>query len=261
LLSIIGFIGYNTYARDGLTFRLNQIQFRLPETLQKLGKKYTKTADYCDSMDYKIKKPQIFLWGDSYAEHLIPGYKNTFGKKYQIENISSRGCPPILNTDILFREGCAKGNGELLQRIKREWPERVVLAANWTDYDWRRVQITLDELSRIGYDRVDIVGPAPQWKESLYKQLYLNYLSARDENIPYRMSFGLNPNFMEIEPRLKAVASQNKLNYFSIVDVLCDGSGCLTRFGDDPNSLTSFDGGHLTSAASIYIVSKFYNFK
>ncbi len=262
LLSTIGFFGYNTYVRDGLTFRLNQIQFRLPITLQKLGEKYSKPPENSlNTAENNNKKDRIFIWGDSYAEHLLVGYKNTLGKKYHIEHIGTRGCPPILKLDISWRDGCAKGNEDQIERIKNERPERVILAANWTDYDWRRVQVTIDELRRIGYDQIEIVGPAPQWKESLYKQLYLNYLATKDENIPYRMNFGLNNNFLEIEPRLKAIAMKNKIDYLSIVDVLCNTSGCITRFGENSSDLASFDGGHLTSAASIYVVSRFYKSK
>lgn len=256
LLAAIGFVGYNTYVRDGLTFRLNQIQFRLPITLQKLGEKYIKPPE--NSLITTENNNKIFLWGDSYAEHLLVGYKNTLGKKYQIQHIGARGCPPILKLDVLWRDECSKGNDDQIERIKNEWPKRVVLAANWTDYDWRRVQVTIDELRRIGYDQIEIVGPAPQWKESLYKQLYLNYLATKDENIPYRMNFGLNNNFLEIEPQLKAIAMKNKISYLSIVDVLCNTSGCITRFGEDSSELASFDGGHFTSAASIYVVSRFY---
>jgi len=262
LLSTIGFVGYNTYVRDGLTFRLNQVQFRLPIALQKLGEKYIKPPeDSLNPAENDIKKDKIFLWGDSYAEHLLVGYKKTLGEKYQIENIGIQGCPPILKLDIAWRKGCSKSNEDKIEKIKNEWPERLVLAANWTDYDWRQVQVTIDELRRIGYDKIEIVGPAPQWRESLYKQLYLNYLATKDENIPYRMNFGLNNNFLEIEPQLKAIAIKNKINYLSIVDVLCNNSGCITRFGEDSRDLASFDGGHLTSAASIYVVSRFYKSK
>jgi len=261
-LVAIGFIGCNTYVRDGLTFRLNQIQFRLPQTLQKLGGKYVKPPEIIRDIDeIQNKAPRIYIWGDSYAEHLVDGYEKVFGEKYQVFNISSRGCPPIMNIEIPWLQKCAEGNKEQIERIKRDRPERVVLAANWTDYDWKKIQSSIDELKKNGYHKIDIVGPAPQWKESLYKQLYLHYLDTKDENIPYRMQFGLKLNFLEIEPQLKALAIKNGVNYLSIVYVLCNDSGCITRFGDEPDSLESFDGGHFTAMASIYVVSRFYKAK
>jgi len=75
------------------------------------------------------------------------------------------------------------------------------------------------------------------------------------------MQFGLKLNFLEIEPQLKALAIKNGVNYLSIVYVLCNDSGCITRFGDEPDSLESFDGGHFTAMTSIYVVSRFYKAK
>jgi len=262
ILLVIGFIGYNTYERDGLTFRLNQIQFRLPLTLQKLGGKYVKPAELNQANSKnQDKKPKIFLWGDSYAEHLLPGYRQVFGENYNVLNISSRGCPPIVNMDIPWRKECAQVNAEQIERIQREQPNRVILAANWTDYDWEKIQGTIDALKKIGYQKIEIVGPAPQWRESLYKQLYLNFLVAKDENIPFRMSFGLNQNFLKIEPQLRGLAKLNGLTYQSITNILCNDLGCITRFGETPESLASFDGGHFTSMTSVYVVTRFYKSK
>lgn len=256
----IGFIGYNTYERDGLTFRLNQIQFRLPLTLQKLGGKYVMPAEQNQvSSENQDIKPKIFLWGDSYAEHLLPGYRQVFGEKYNILNISNRGCPPIINLDIPWRKECAQVNAEQIERIKREQPDRVILAANWTDYDWEKIQGTIDALKKFGYQKIEIVGPAPQWRESLYKQLYLNFLATKDEDIPFRMNFGLKQNFYQIEPQLRGIAKLNGLTYQSITNILCNDLGCITRFGETPESLASFDGGHFTSMTSVYVVTRFYN--
>jgi hypothetical protein len=86
-------------------------------------------------------------------------------------------------------------------------------------------------------------------------------LVAKDENIPFRMSFGLNQNFLKIEPQLKGIAKLNGLTYQSITNILCNDLGCITRFGETPESLASFDGGHFTSMTSVYVVTRFYNSK
>jgi hypothetical protein len=71
------------------------------------------------------------------------------------------------------------------------------------------------------------------------------------------MQFGLNQNFLQIEPKLSELAVINKARYISIVKILCNDSGCITRFGDTRETLASFDGGHFTEVASKYVVSKF----
>jgi hypothetical protein len=138
-----------------------------------------------------------------------------------------------------------------------EKPHKIVLAANWTDYDWKRVDKTIQALQKSGFNSIDVIGPAPQWNDSLYKQLYLNYLETKNPEIPYRMQFGLNENFLLIEPKLNELVALNKAGYISIVKILCNDSGCITRFGDTRETLASFDGGHFTEVASKYVVDRF----
>lgn len=267
----IGFIGFNTYARDGLTFRLNQIQFRLPPVLQSLGQsnpnhsgstqaQNSKPIEALSNKDSKIvrtTKKQIWLWGDSYAGHLVSGYQSRFGDQFEIIQLNSNGCPPILNLELPNRRNCSQINQKNFERIRNEKPYKVVLAANWTDYEWENIDKTIQALQKNDYNNIDIIGPAPQWNDSLYKQLYLNYLETKSPEIPYRMQFGLNENFLLIEPKLKGLAVLNKAGYISIVKILCNDSGCITRFGDSSETLASFDGGHFTEVASKYVVSKF----
>ena len=273
LMCLVGFIGFNTYVRDGLNFRLNQIQFRLPPVLQSLGQhpvsaKHENAAIQSNSNPEQTlassqqqftrqSKPQIWIWGDSYAGHLITGYQSRFGNAFEIIRLNVNGCPPILGLELPNRRNCSRLNQEILDRIVSERPFKVVLAANWTDYDWQQVQSTLTALQKANYSQLDIVGPAPQWNDSLYKQLYLNYLKTKDQIIPFRMQFGLNPNFFDIEPKLMALATQNHVRYISIINILCNPLGCITRFGDTADTLASFDGGHFTEAASKYVVGQF----
>jgi hypothetical protein len=262
LMAIIGFVGFNTYARDGLTFRLNQIQFRLPPVLQSLGQSNSNHGSNTHTQTTKpiespVPRKQIWLWGDSYAEHLVAGYQSQFGNEFEIIQLNSNGCPPILNMEIPNRRHCAQINRQNFERINKTPPYKLVLAASWTGYDWQKVDQTIKALQNSGYKSIDIVGPAPQWNDSLYKQLYLNYLSTKDPVIPHRMQFGLNPNFLELEPQLLELAKANHARYISIVKILCNDAGCITRFGDTSDTLASFDGGHFTEVASKYVVSQF----
>jgi peptidoglycan/LPS O-acetylase OafA/YrhL len=259
LMLVIGYVGFNTYDRDGLTFRLNQIQFRLPETLQSLRISQTEKSNIFrdKTLVGESNKPKIILWGDSYAGHLVVGYEERYSKVYEIVQLNTGGCPPILNMHLPNRKNCIDLNQENFDRVVAENPKKLVLAANWTDYDWEKVGPTIDRLQQAGLKSIDLVGPAPQWKDSLYKQLYFHYLKNRDPNIPYRMQFGLNANFLEIEPRLRELADKKGVRYISIVAILCNEAGCITRFGDTGDKLASFDGGHFTNYASRFVVSQF----
>lgn len=279
LLIIIGYIGFNTYQRDGLTFRLNQIQFRLPPLLNALSIKDPSASALnigppkidcslpkvgapagaiCFTKE-ELGKPALFLWGDSYAGHLLIGYEEYFGSRYRISRLGYNGCPPIMGIELPNRKNCTAGNDQIFERIVSQKPAKLVIAANWTDYNWQQVETTLIKLKQAGIHEIDLVGPAPVWNDSLYKQLYLKYLSDRDPNIPYRMSFGLSKqrDFLLIDPDMEKMAEKLRVKYISIVKILCNNDGCITRFGDTSDSLESFDAGHFTETTSRYVVSHF----
>jgi hypothetical protein len=71
------------------------------------------------------------------------------------------------------------------------------------------------------------------------------------------MTFGLNQNFIQLEPQLSALATQLGVNYISAKNIMCNEDGCITRFGETGDTLTTFDGAHLTEMASVFLVSKF----
>jgi len=279
LLTIIGYIGLNTYQRDGLTFRLNQIRFRLPPVLQDLALKdpaasaldigvpkldctlnlnegrENSSADCLSTAD--LKKPAIFIWGDSYAAHLTIGYEESFGAKHRVTRGFYNGCPPMMDMELVNRQNCIAINRKVFERVLKERPARLVIAANWTDYDWSKIEGTIVQLQRAGYDHIDLVGPAPIWNDSLYKQLYLKFLEDRDPNIPYRMNFGLNKDFPLIDSGLEEMAKRLGVRYISITKILCNQDGCITRFGDTSDTLESVDAGHFTKQTSRYVVSRF----
>ena len=283
LLMVIGYIGFNTYQRNGLTFRLNQIRFRLPPQLQALSIK-DPSASALDVLPPKIdcslpvpkaplgnpvdvicyskeelQKPEILLWGDSYAAHLIVGYEQRFGSQYRITRVGYNGCPPIMGMELPNRKNCTAGNEQIFNRILRERPAKLVIAANWTDYDWKQVEGTITKLKQGGFEEFDLVGPAPVWSDGLYKQLYLKYLSDRDPNIPYRMQLGFDKakDFLTIDAAMAKMAERLHVHYISIVKILCNSEGCITRFGDTSDTLESIDAGHFTKTTSRYVVSHF----
>jgi hypothetical protein len=76
-------------------------------------------------------------------------------------------------------------------------------------------------------------------------------------SVPYRMSLGLKDNFLQIDQKMRVLAQKLGVRYLSIVDILCNPEGCVTRFGDTADKLSSFDGGHLTTYTSEYVVERF----
>jgi len=99
LMFFVGFIGYNTYARDGLKFR-NKVRSTSPFITELLSinniydyfnYKDIVRVDVCHSVSIEnfknnkcldIRKHNIFIWGDSYAASLYPGLIYFRNKEY-----------------------------------------------------------------------------------------------------------------------------------------------------------------------------------
>src|SRR4029077_15030601 len=108
----------------------------------------------CTSAKSDTKK-SVILWGDSHAAHFYAGYQKRFGDKFNIVLISETGCRPILQNETRD-EKCYKVNNYILDRIKKEKPERVVLSAAWGHHDdWMDVTQTIDQLKLLGVKNID----------------------------------------------------------------------------------------------------------
>ena len=98
--------------------------------------------------------------------------------------------------------------------------------------------------------KIIIVGPAPHWSNPLpnlmIRQLQLG-------QYPLRLNDGRGLEVSQIEAKLADVAHRNGVGYFSVTDLLCDGSSCLTQIGDAIPDLTSFDIGHITPPVAKFL--------
>lgn len=202
-------------------------------------------------------KDTLYLWGDSHAAQLYPGYKKYFGEQYDIIQRSSSACPPILGVKVSIRPYCEKINDFILDEIKSDKPTRLVIAANWEAYDWTKIQLTINELHDAGVKNIEIIGPVPHWEGRLPHLLYQYFQNDPLRRVPTRMNFGVGKPFAELDPQLSTLAASLNVGYVSAKDILCDRDGCITRFGDTVESLMSWDSTHLTERGSEFLVSKF----
>jgi len=273
LMLAVGNVGYYCYKFDGLVSRFPKIvqdiiTYKVPvESIHKAQRFDTcfldaAKQDYtlfnaCESPSDKDKKT-LLLWGDSHAAHLYTGYKASFGEGFNIIQRTAGTCPPILDMEIDGIPYCKGINDSIFELIKLKKPSKIVLAASWISYDWKKLEATVAQLRKLGIVDIDLIGPVPRWIDTLPKQLYLYYKSDKEHRMPERMKFGLESNFIELDPILANFANQQlKVNYISPTKILCNDDGCLTRLGETGDMLTAFDAAHLTETGSRYLVSHF----
>ncbi len=266
-----GIAGYYTYVRNGLSFRFPQVVNELISYKYDFDLVYRhKTCFLNEDQGYEnfekcstetAQNKSILLWGDAHAAHLYPGYKQRYSGEYSIIQRTASGCPPIMNLEIPSRIHCKKINDYVLQKIEELHPDRVVMSAVWPTYDLANLEETIDALKKIGIGEIEIVGPVPQWSDGLPKQLYSYYRSHVPHIIPERMQSGLMGNFSNLDSELRLKFKNGKVHYISAKDILCNSDGCLTQVGGEGGSLTAWDYAHLTAQGSVYLVSKFPEFK
>ena len=73
------------------------------------------------------------------------------------------------------------------------------------------------------------------------------------------MTFGFNSekDFLAMDIAMAKMAKRLNVRYLSIVNILCNAEGCITRFGETGDTLESIDAGHFTKMTSRYVVFQF----
>jgi hypothetical protein len=103
--------------------------------------------------------------------------------------------------------------------------------------------------------KVVIVGPVPQWKGSLIKQM-IEYYQKNGSYPPAYMHRGLLEKSKEWDVVFKARLPSANASYVSAYDALCNSEGCLTRTGSSTLDIMAVDWGHLSKNGSIYLAEK-----
>jgi peptidoglycan/LPS O-acetylase OafA/YrhL len=269
-MTIMGTLGTLCYIQGGFNFRF-------PEAVQYLtASSYSYQEGYreglcflraeqdfhafaaCRSSPMRPGRQSIFLWGDSHAAHLYPGYESIFGRDFSIIQRNASACPPLLGLESSDRPHCKTINDRIFDLIAAEKPNKVVLAARWTLYNWRgKLTSTVAQLREIGIRQIDLIGPVPEWTDKLPTLLYNAYIADPVHRVPTRITSGLNQELFELDSVMRQFADEMRINYISPMAIFCDRDGCLTRSGDTGESLLQWDQSHLTTEGSRYLVSRF----
>lgn len=274
LMTIVGGVGYNTYKREGLGFRLPKdfAQLSNYQASEVREISYTAWRRYscfledsqtfsayakCETVNYMPNKPSILLWGDSHAASLYPGIESKYSSQFNVVQRTTALCPPILGFVKSDRPNCKKINDDIFSYIKHTKPNVVVLSAWWNDYEWAGVEETIQKLVIAGVQKVYLVGPLPQWEDQLPSLVFRKYKSDPLRQIPRRMNYGLQSIFVDIDSQMQGIANRQDVDYFSPRSVLCNLDGCMTIVNNGDHKFIAFDTTHLTIDGSKYLASKF----
>ncbi len=151
ILGIVGFIGLNTYERDGLPFRaFNKTVMQYPTSMVRTGRQsecfdvlyaYKKTDNWFCEIGVDFQGPSIFAYGDSHALSMLPALEyvsEDLNKKILFSALS--GCPPVLGVQsmsgpkYLEEHNCKLLNERIFNYVKNNNIKNVILVSRWTYY-------------------------------------------------------------------------------------------------------------------------------
>lgn len=283
ILFIVGQVGLYLYKHDGIQSRkINEIAkeyssitnvydfFDYPK-LMRSNKCHSVTPEVAVSSGCISKSDnQIFIWGDSYAAALYSGLHNVGKKHYKeifISQMTDGNGPPFYfderKTDTL--KTLTEANNERLHFVEMYKPKKIIIS--WMVEGQNAIFDKNQALSSLGEtikkiklaspeSSIIVVGPVPEWNESLIKQIVLYYTN--NHNAPPRyMKDGLKPQIKGWDNFLKKNIPSLGAVYISPYSAMCGEDGCLTRTSEGPKGITAVDWGHLTEAGSTYMVDKY----
>jgi hypothetical protein len=197
-------------------------------------------------------KEQIFIWGDSHAQHYSYGLKEIIGDAFSIRQIASSSCKPAIVAESSDTDYCVKSNFEALEYIARTKPS-VVLLGQVNGHDVSTYDELVNIIKNYGVSTILLMGPTPQW------DIVLPEILVRDLNyIPRKLMFHQQSEVISTNEQLKErFRADQRVIFVDVINEFCDESGCLVYLGNDvKEGITTWDYGHLTPVASEHIAKK-----
>jgi peptidoglycan/LPS O-acetylase OafA/YrhL len=259
LLTITGYVGFNTFQRDGLSFRMMKISPELTGFKPNIAKDWRLNQCFLEDTDkfsdicLENKKPLIFLWGDSHAAALYSGLKQMQSVfQFGIAQYTASGCKPLIGKFVPDEKYCKSINDSDLLIADRIKPEFVLLHANWSDLgDLPYLRLTINRLRSAGIKNVVLLGPDPIWDNELPRIIF-SYYRKWHKRPPLRMKAYNADAVSAIDAALKRFSKAENIQYISSLDILCNQDGCLTRTGENSIDVMTMDSGHLTPQGAAY---------
>lgn len=204
---------------------------------------------------------EIFIWGDSHAASLYPGF-SAEEKKNRVSQFTSSTCPPVLSWSTGLNSACKAINSHIISLIQKSPPKTVILYAAWywdqylMENNLQSIKHTIDQIYAAGVKNVIILGPPPIWTKNMPDIIFDHiraYGSAPSRFTNYQLG-NLDRGYM-IEIDLRKIASETGSYYFSSLGDLCRSRNCMIYVENISHPIT-MDSGHFSNAGATYIIDK-----
>lgn len=275
-MAIVGYVGFNTYDRNGLKFRdaekttkINRFDFLYKESCKEIsGEIYG--DDWCNSGTNLRSPITTVMVGDSFSNAystLLQSYSEMIDTNFSFRQIGRGQCPSLLNYGPAYCQLITKKSFEFIQNSPDV--KTVILSSNWPayyngkDFIWvkhieskdafiRAFEKTVNAYKNLG--KKVIVLLAPPVGSNPKSCIRPVRLTDKDIcNLPKSKALG---NDGDYRTYLIPFLNRNNIKYFDSFQYFCDEFECKIMvdgkiFTADGQHMSVFGGEFLATKASI----------
>jgi hypothetical protein len=178
--------------------------------------------DWDSCLGAETGKPRVILLGDSHAADLWPGLA-PHAHRYNIRQVTATYCPGLVGIYQTGLPFCA----EVMDRFYRRYlgishpQDTVLISQRWKLLYPDALRETIRQLKATGASVV-IIGPAPEYRIAL-PRLEFVALVRKDPGLTGRER---DSGVHDTDRLLKDLARTEQAAYVSLIEELCDGTGC-----------------------------------
>ena len=220
----------------------------------------------CLPKQSNLDQDLALIWGDSHVAAIADAFDlDQRFKNITLARASTTSCPPIkaMNSVISQNIFCNKNNDYVWEYIELEKPDTVILVARWyifANYEWyksglRSLQVTIDELQKLGIERIILVGASPEWSDPLPEILWKQQLD--NNSFEEKISNTRVANLRDINFNLKEMSDAAQIQFIDPLDIWCEKDICATFRNKDEFYVIQIDSDHLSVGAAKEIVNLF----
>lgn len=200
----------------------------------------------------------VFLWGDSHAEALSYGIRNSLPSELAFYQVTSAGCKPSFteaNQKGNLKKACDDSNKFAISKI-RELQPKVVIVAQQNQHELVDWGLFYQQVKELGVEHVILSGPLPQWQPSLPIAIAKRHWGESGNRI---VDSSLDKSIIKTNNLIKHKLNQSGIIFVNVFDNICDFKNgeytCLVKVAE--GKLITVDYGHLSKDGSLYVVSKY----
>jgi len=275
LMLIVGYVGYNTFSRDGLPSRKvaqesNAIDRLLSDPAvpncsvgEPLHPNNQLPSGCMGRGNNSSDSVSVFLWGDSHVANFSYGLTETRIKDFDINlQYALKGaCPPVLNYTPKETIPCIEFNDFALRKIIQFHPDTVVLLADWVIYNQKgqaqlsdeKLVATINQLKLLGVKKIILVGNYPDFEVN-QARLGLKLFKPQLIDRTYKR---FNFTAIKAGQHISNIAQSNDIQFISPINLLCNVEGCLLSTSPDEFIPMAYDKTHFTYPGSDFFMQNF----